>query len=221
MQVQIMAYAGLLTGESRYLEAAKAIQRKLTERGTSSRADNVTVRSPLLGEFIVTEGFMSRGGPHSYKSARLAIYADNPGVAEPVAEGVYNLGIDYVTTDGRIRSWFDGEVIALSRDARGYGNRLIMRSDLSYRFEGRDYPIHAHYAHADGFDVGVGERVSAGQDIGDQGSTGGSTGDHVDFLIWIELDDGRRCELRRTLPEGAWQVFFANPENRATGGPPD
>ncbi len=158
------------------------------ERSTPGRQ---TISSPVIGEFILTEGFMARGGPHSSKREALAIYSDNPGVAQRVPAGVYNLGIDYVTTNGRIQSWFDGTVESIRSDPGGYGNYIITRTDLTYSYQGREYPVYAHYAHADGFTVREGDRFSAGQDIGDQGSTGGSTGDHVDFLTWINVDGGR------------------------------
>ncbi len=166
------------------------------ERATPARQ---TIDSPVIGEFILTEGFMARGGPHSSKSATLAVFSDNPSVAEPIAAGVYNLGIDYVTTNGRIQSWFAGQVVDIISSNTGYGNRLIMQSDLSFDYQGRSYPVFAHYAHADSFNVREGDQVRAGQDIGDQGSTGSSTGDHVDFLTWITLDSGQRVYISPNL----------------------
>jgi len=157
-----------------------------------------TITSPVIGEFILTEGFMARGGPHSEKGPALAIFSDNPGVAQGIDAGVYNLGIDYVNTDGRIDSWFNGEVVNITSTG-GYGNRLIARSDQTFSYQGREYPVYAHYAHADSFTVGVGDRITAGQDIGDQGSTGHSTGDHVDFLTWIQLDNGSRVFVSPNL----------------------
>jgi murein DD-endopeptidase MepM/ murein hydrolase activator NlpD len=158
------------------------------ERATPARQ---LIDSPVIGEFILTEGFMARGGPHSSKRATTAIFADNPTVAEPIAAGVYNLGIDYVTTNGRIQTWFDGQVTAVENRTTGYGNRLIMQTDVTFNYQGTDYPVFAHYAHADSFNVTTGDRIVAGQDIGDQGSTGHSTGDHVDFLTWIEVNNQR------------------------------
>lgn len=160
-----------------------------------------TIDSPVIGEFILTEGFMARGGPHSSKGEAQAVFSDNPTVAQNIPAGVYNLGIDYVTTDGRIDSWFSGTVEQITSTG-GYGNRLIVRSDQTFNYQGREYAVYAHYAHADSFTVGVGDRISAGQDIGDQGSTGHSTGDHVDFLTWIALDNGTRLFISPNLLAG-------------------
>lgn len=168
------------------------LSQPIHERSTPARQ---TITSPVIGEFIVTEGFMARGGPHSDKRATQAIFSDNPTVAEHIPAGVYNLGIDYVTSSGRIQNWFDGEVSQVISSNTGYGNRLIMQSDQTFTFQGREYPVFAHYAHADSFNVREGDRIQAGQDIGDQGSTGHSTGDHVDFLSWIELDNGQRVHI--------------------------
>lgn len=169
------------------------------ERGTPHR---ITVTSPVIGEFILTEGFMARGGPHSSKGEALAIYSDNAGVAERVPAGVYNLGIDYVATDGRIRSWFDGTVEEIRHDPRGYGNYVITRTDTTFNYQGSDYTVYAHYAHAADFNVRAGDSFRAGQDIGTQDSTGSSTGDHVDFLTWINVD-GQRIFVSPNLLAGA------------------
>ncbi|MFK8014795.1 MAG: LysM peptidoglycan-binding domain-containing protein [Gammaproteobacteria bacterium] len=172
------------------------LSQTIHERGTPGRQ---TINSPVIGEFILTEGFMARGGPHSSKNATLAIFADNPTVAENIPAGVYNLGIDYVNTNGRIQTWFGGEVVDIINSNRGYGNRLIMQTDFTFNYQGTEYPVFAHYAHADSFNVSEGDTIVAGQDIGDQGSTGGSTGDHVDFLSWITLANGQRVHISPNL----------------------
>jgi len=174
------------------------LNREIHERSTPGRQ---SITSSVIGDLTITEGFMARGGPHSSKSARQAIFSDNPTVAETVPAGVYNLGIDYFTADGRIDSWFNGEVIGTDYDPNGYGHRLIMKSDVMFEYNGESYPVHAHYAHADSFTVDVGDRVSAGQDIGDQGSTGSSTGDHVDFHTWIVVN-GQKISISPNLLVG-------------------
>jgi len=173
------------------------LSQSIHERRTPGRQ---FVSSSVIGDFTLTEGFMARGGPHSSKGATQAIFADNPSVAETVPAGVYNLGIDYVTSNGRIQTWFDGEVISAGASG-GYGNRLIMRTDQTFTYNGREYPVYAHYAHADSFNVRPGDHITAGQDIGDQGSTGHSTGDHVDFHTWIEVN-GARISISPNLLAG-------------------
>ncbi|MFK7995026.1 MAG: LysM peptidoglycan-binding domain-containing protein [Granulosicoccus sp.] len=150
-----------------------------------------TITSPVIGEILITDGYMSRGDVHSSKSEKSAIFSDNPQTVETVPAGRFNLGVDYVTSDGRIRTWFDGVVEDIRFDAGGYGNYIITRTDQSFSYNGQEYPVFAHYAHANGFNVAEGTRISAGQDIGEQGSTGGSTGPHVDFLTWIEVNGSR------------------------------
>jgi len=174
------------------------LSQAIHERSTPNRQ---YISSPVIGDFTITEGFMARGGPHSSKSAANAIYSDNPGATEFVPAGVYNLGIDYVTANGRIQSWFDGEVVDIINSNSGYGNSLIMKSDQTYTYQGQEYAVYAHYAHADSFNVAEGDRISAGQDIGDQGSTGHSTGDHVDFLTWINVG-GERIFISPNLLSG-------------------
>jgi len=174
------------------------LSQPIHERSTPARQ---TISSPVIGDITITEGFMARGGPHSRKSERQAIFSDNQTVAERVPAGVYNLGIDYFTHDGRIDSWFNGEVVGTDYDPKGYGNRLIMKSDVMFEYNGQSYPVFAHYAHADSFNVKAGDRITAGQDIGDQGSTGGSTGDHVDFHTWIVVD-GQKISIAPNLLAG-------------------
>ena len=36
--------------------------------------------------------------------------------------------------------------------------------------------------------------------------TGAEAGDPVRHRLWVELEDGRRCELTRVTPDGRWVV---------------
>lgn len=169
----------------------------ITERANHTRQ---AISSPVLGDFTVTASFMDPDG-HGFKSGgAYAIYSDHPQTVVRIQPSRVNLGIDYVTRDGRIRNWFGGTVERLSYEADGYGHRAIIRTDLTYRYQGHDYTVFAHFAHAAGaFNLRRGDRVTPGQDIGQMGNTGASQGAHVDFRTWIELEDGRRVDVSPNL----------------------
>jgi peptidoglycan hydrolase-like protein with peptidoglycan-binding domain len=158
------------------------------------------ISSPVLGDFTVTASFMDPDG-HGYKrNGAYAIYSSDPQRIVRIPPSRVNLGIDYVTPDGRIRNWFGGTVERVSYEAEGYGHRAVVRTELTYRYQGRDYTVYAHYAHAASpFSVRAGDRVTPGQDIGRMGNTGASQGAHVDFRTWIELEDGRRVDISPNL----------------------
>ncbi len=174
----------------------------------------------MLGDFTVTASFMDPDG-HGYKEGgAYAIYSSDPQRIVRIGPSRVNLGIDYVTPDGRIRNWFGGTVERLSYEANGYGHRAIIRTDLTYRYEGRDYTVFAHYAHAAGpFSVRRGDTVTPGQDIGRMGNTGASQGAHVDFRTWIDLGDGRRVDISPNLLAGQRLTPPVEPqdENRPAG----
>jgi peptidoglycan hydrolase-like protein with peptidoglycan-binding domain len=186
----------------------------IDERANHTRQ---AVSSPVLGNFTVTASFMDPDG-HGYKSGGAnAIYSSDPQTIVRIPPSRVNLGIDYVTPDGRIRNWFGGTVQRLSYEEDGYGHRAIIRTDLTYRYEGRDYTVFAHYAHAAGpFNLRRGDRVTPGQDIGRMGNTGASRGAHVDFRTWIELDDGRRVDISPNLLAGQLRNTTLNTTTNTT-----
>ncbi len=165
---------------------------------------NLNITSPVFGEIVVTESFMEPGGPHGYKAERYAIFADNPGRIETLPAGRANVGIDYWAPDDTIRAWFSGTVLRVTPESAsgGYGNVAVIQLDQRFVFEGREYTLNTHYAHADRFDVSAGDTITAGQSIGIQGTTGHSTGDHVDFQTWFVLDDGSKVHVSPNLLAG-------------------
>jgi peptidoglycan hydrolase-like protein with peptidoglycan-binding domain len=178
-------------------EGALRLSAELRE-GVNRTRQNIS--SPVLGDFTVTASFMDPDGHGFKRNGAYAIFSSDPQRIVRINPSRVNLGIDYVTPDGRIRNWFAGTVERLSYDANGYGHRAVVRTDLTYRYEGRDYTVFAHYAHAAGpFGVRAGERVTPGQDIGRMGNTGASLGAHVDFRTWIQLDDGRLVDVSPNL----------------------
>lgn len=158
------------------------------------------ITSPVLGDFTVTASFMDPDG-HGYKrNGAYALFSRDPQTIVRIPPSRVNLGIDYVTPDGRIRNWFAGTVERTTYEPEGYGYRAVIRTDLTYRLGGRDYAVYAHYAHAAGaFGLEAGDRVGPGQDIGRMGNTGASQGAHVDFRTWIQLEDGRRVDVSPNL----------------------
>lgn len=82
-----------------------------------------------------------------------------------------------------------GTVIFSGWDLTGYGNLLILDHGNGYW---------TYYAHNEANLVGVGEGVIRGQQIAESGSTGNSTGDHLDFRI--RLQDGGFLNPLEFLP---------------------
>lgn len=169
----------------------------IRERANRTRQ---AVTSSVLGDFTVTASFMDPDG-HGYKrNGAYAIFSNDPQTVVRIAPGNVNLGIDYVTSDGRIRNWFAGTVERVTYEPNGYGYRAVVRTDQTYRFQGRDYTVYTHYAHAaEAFNLRAGDRVTQGQLIGRMGNTGASHGAHVDFRTWIQLEDGRIVDVSPNL----------------------
>ena len=87
-----------------------------------------------------------------------------------------HLGVDYAAPTGTpVKAVGDG-VVTLRRWVGGYGNHIIIRHDAG---------LESMYAHLSGYARGLkkGSSVRQGQVIGFVGSTGLSTGPHLDFRI--------------------------------------
>lgn len=87
-------------------------------------------------------------------------------------------GVDYAAPSGTpVMSVGDGTVIAKGWDSKGGGNFVKIKHNATYT---------TGYLHLKGFgkDIAVGKRVSQGQIIGYVGSTGASTGPHLDYRVW-------------------------------------
>jgi len=91
--------------------------------------------------------------------------------------GVFKLhdGTDFAAPCGTpVRVPWAGEVVRMD-STRGYGHRVHVRHDDS---------LVTAYAHLPGFEVRVGQRLSAGARVGAVGSTGYSTGCHLHWMAW-------------------------------------
>ncbi|HEX8149248.1 MAG TPA: peptidoglycan-binding protein [Pyrinomonadaceae bacterium] len=169
----------------------------INERANHTRQ---AVSSPVLGDFTVTASFMDPDGHGFKRNGAYAIFSDDPQTVVRIQPSRVNLGIDYVTPDGRIRNWFAGTVERATYEPNGYGYRAVVRTDMTYRFRGREYTVYTHYAHAaEAFNLRPGDRVTPGQEIGRMGNTGASRGAHVDFRTWIQLEDGRTVDVSPNL----------------------
>jgi len=86
-------------------------------------------------------------------------------------------GIDYAAPAGTpVQSIGDGTVVAKGWDKKGGGNYLKIKHNSTYT---------TTYMHLKGFAKGIaqGSKVKQGQTIGYVGSTGASTGPHLDFRL--------------------------------------
>lgn len=90
----------------------------------------------------------------------------------------YHRGIDIASdTPGKkvpIHNASAGEVV-FAGNINGYGKTVIVRNHEGYLLQ---------YAHLDSIGVKVGDKVGADQQIGIMGSTGNSTGVHLDFTVF-------------------------------------
>jgi len=133
----------------------------IAPRDEESRSKMIPDRewfSPVMGR--LSSGFGSRTDPYTQSA------------------GIHK-GIDIAAPAGTpIRAAQNGTVV-FSGWLRGYGNTIILEHSDGYR---------TLYGHASRMLVGVGERVSADQSIGEVGETGRATGTHLHF----ELQKGRQ-----------------------------
>jgi murein DD-endopeptidase MepM/ murein hydrolase activator NlpD len=88
--------------------------------------------------------------------------------------GRLHAGVDLAAPDGTpIRAAGTGVVVAAG-PAEGYGNAVLIDHGNGFL---------THYGHMSAITVAVGQKVVAGQQIGNEGSTGHSTGPHLHFEV--------------------------------------
>lgn len=81
-------------------------------------------------------------------------------------------------------------VVSFAGVRSGYGNTVEIDHGGGFK---------TRYAHLQGFNVTVGQRVAVGQRIGAMGSTGRSTGVHLHYEVWV---DGRPQNPARFMRAG-------------------
>ncbi|PZF92874.1 peptidase M23 [Micromonospora deserti] len=99
--------------------------------------------------------------------------------------GTLHAGIDFAMPAGTpVRAAFGGTVEKAGDVGDGYGISVFIDHGNGYL---------THYAHLSSTKVSVGDKVSAGETIGLEGSTGDSTGPHLYFEVhqgqmWNQID---------------------------------
>jgi murein DD-endopeptidase MepM/ murein hydrolase activator NlpD len=88
--------------------------------------------------------------------------------------GRLHAGVDMAGPNGAPIVAAGAGVVTAAGAASGYGNAVLIDHGNGYL---------THYGHMSVITVQVGQRVTAGQQIGDEGSTGHSTGPHLHFEV--------------------------------------
>jgi murein DD-endopeptidase MepM/ murein hydrolase activator NlpD len=88
--------------------------------------------------------------------------------------GRLHAGVDLAAPDGTPIAAAGAGVVVAAGPAEGYGNAVLIDHGNGYL---------THYGHMSAITVTVGQTVAAGQQIGNEGSTGHSTGPHLHFEV--------------------------------------
>jgi hypothetical protein len=170
----------------------------IPERQVGPPYENYT--HPVMGTIAITAGFMEPSG-HGFKStARKAIYADGSvRVSQP---GNYNIGIDYTKGFGlNVICMYSGTVVQAGFEG-GYGNRIHIKLDQPFVFNGQSHTCFQAYAHCLRLLKSVGQRVSQGEAIAIEAGHGSSGptdyGSHVDLDTYCMID-GEKHHLNPDL----------------------
>lgn len=132
------------------------------------------------------------------------------------SSGKYHGGTDFpVSLNSPVYSTCDGEVVAVTSLTTSYGKHIKIRATVNGE------TVYMRYCHLNGFNVNVGDKVSAGQQIGISGSTGNSTGPHMHYEVRNANDyygDASSPNLnpRNYLP-GTSYTFETNGSNNFPG----
>jgi GH24 family phage-related lysozyme (muramidase)/murein DD-endopeptidase MepM/ murein hydrolase activator NlpD len=182
-----------------------ANKRPIPERQVYSGRESAksrTFETKRTGEFIVTGGFMEAHG-HALKKDSRAIFSKDPNKITQLPDSGRNLGIDYVVTNkGKdVHAWYGG-LVTQSGLAGGYGYRVTVETDVTYLFNGKEYPVFQAYGHNRKLYVKQGTVIEPGAKIAMMGGTGkgGAVryGEHVDLRTWIMVD-GKMVDVSPNL----------------------
>ena len=127
-------------------------------------------------------------------------YRDSP----TAGASTYHEGIDIAAALGTAVSAFQSGVVQFAGDAGGYGNQVIID-----HLNG----LVTYYSHLNDIMVSAGQTVAAGSQIGTVGSTGISTGPHLDFRT---QQNGRFVDPLTYLNSGSSSSSGGNVESWIT-----
>lgn len=118
-----------------------------------------------------------------------------------------HLGIDMAAPKGTpVGSAMNGTVVSAGW-INGYGNTVVVRApDGTF----------VQYAHLDKINVAAGQQLSAGQNLGTVGSTGNSTGPHLDLIVSrngqaLKRDGTPHAKTKSWLTDGGKQAASYRP----------
>jgi hypothetical protein len=193
---------------------------RIPERQVNSATENIEFK--ILGAPVeITGGFMEPHG-HGPKGTTYAIFGDKPQTIQTLSPANRNIGIDYVvqTKDQATSAWYSGIVESAGLEG-GYGNRVHVKTDINYTFNGKEYPVYTAYAHLDNIKVQTGQRVHQGQNIGEMGGTGsgGVTRhpEHVDLQTYIKVDG----KIINVSPNAIQEQFLERTKKQVKDGVED
>ena len=142
--------------------------RKMARSGASASGASSGYANSSAG---VTTGFGRQVKPSSLPlDGRIS---QEYGVPVNYEKSGFHGGVDIALPEGTaIPDPVGGEVIGVESKNTGYGKSIIVRGEDG---------ITRRYSHLSAFKAGVGDKIKAGQVIGLVGSTGKSTGNHLDY----------------------------------------
>jgi murein DD-endopeptidase MepM/ murein hydrolase activator NlpD len=158
-------------------------------------------------EITITGGFMEPYGHGRKPFSTYYLDSQNPNPQKPATRGPgnYNIGIDYVIGGNKmVTPWYGGEVVPPTGLNGGYGYSVTIKTNQSYEYNGKRYPIYNTYSHVTEIQNGIeiGSVVTTDTYLAKMGGTGsGGTKaypDHLDFQAFITVD-GKKVQISPNL----------------------
>jgi murein DD-endopeptidase MepM/ murein hydrolase activator NlpD len=179
--------------------AFAAMLERAEQRGAARAAPVAGDAAAPTGTPATTEAAAAVANPAPSGSSPESFSPTQQGLAWPVDApitsefgprwGRQHSGIDLGAAQGTpVKAAGAGRVKSASFDG-GYGNLVVIEHP-----DGRE----TRYAHMASLAVRAGETVRAGQDVGQVGSTGNSTGPHLHFEVRV---DGEAHDPMKSLPK--------------------